>query len=329
MCRADLGNMRDWYATCIFWATLAVVVGCVMEVPEVLHELWPDLFAQKFDRLIKIVSSIGLLFVVLGVAGELSFEHWRSGYEELLQRFDNVLLADAELHAASAEQEAGDAKESALKAADASVLASGAASNAVSIASTARKEADSFEATIVSAKNQAADAESHLADALKQVTEAQAALLRIKSPRVLTRIPELEAELAAYKGTEYTFSSVFQDEESINLLKSVDAMLQAAGWKRVKAPKGFPAIDIYGKDADLVVTSSLINGVKVHVESPIALKGLQATAVDKLPAQVRAGIALDNGLINCVSPPPDALMTSLDVEPGTTTTVFIDIGKKF
>jgi hypothetical protein len=152
MYRADLEAMRDWYATCIFWSTSAVVVGCAMEVPEVLNEVWPDLFAKKFNKPIKIVSSIGLLFVILGVAGELSFEHWRSGYEELLQHFDEASLADAELHAAFAQQEAGDAKDSANKAADASERADGSATNAVNLASGARKEADSFERDIVLAK---------------------------------------------------------------------------------------------------------------------------------------------------------------------------------
>jgi hypothetical protein len=107
--RSDLISQRDWFADCIFCSTLAVVIGCAMEVPEVLHELWPKLFAQERERLIKIVASIGLGFVVLGVAGELCFEHGRAGYEGLLQNFDNILLVDAERHAASAQKEAEDA----------------------------------------------------------------------------------------------------------------------------------------------------------------------------------------------------------------------------
>jgi hypothetical protein len=107
--RVDLISQRDWFAECIFWSTLAVVIGCAMEVPEVLHELWPKLFAQKRERLIKIVASIGLGFVVLGVAGELCFEHGRAGYESLLQNFDNILLVDAERRTASAQKEAEDA----------------------------------------------------------------------------------------------------------------------------------------------------------------------------------------------------------------------------
>lgn len=107
--RTDLIKQRDWYAGCIFWSTLGVVVGCAMEVPEVIHELWPRLFAPRFERPIKIVASIGLGFVVLGVAGELCFEHWRAAYEGLVQGFDNILLVDAEGQAVAAQQRANDA----------------------------------------------------------------------------------------------------------------------------------------------------------------------------------------------------------------------------
>jgi hypothetical protein len=109
MSRADLERLRDAYAVCIFWSTAAVVLGCALEVPEVLHEFWPSLFPATWSRTIKGVSSAGLLFVVLGVAGELTFDHWRSGYEGLLQTFENVLVADAEQHTAEAQQRANDA----------------------------------------------------------------------------------------------------------------------------------------------------------------------------------------------------------------------------
>lgn len=117
--RTDLILQRDWYASCIFWSTLAVVVGCAMEVPEVLHELWPTLFAKRFERAIKWVASIGLGLVVLGVAGELNFEHWRSAYEGLLEDFGNILLVDAERQATEATEQAGSAAASSNSAASA------------------------------------------------------------------------------------------------------------------------------------------------------------------------------------------------------------------
>jgi hypothetical protein len=213
MVRADLINQRDWYASCIFWSTLAVVVGCAMEVPEVLHELWPRLFAERFARPIKWVASIGLGFVVLGIAGELCFEHWRSGYEGL--------LVDAERQISSSELQAGDAKYSAEKAAvaaDRANLSAGAAvktaGDANLLAEGARKEADSFEHDIFTAKQQsasatkqAAEAQSHLADALQRAANAEAELNRLKTSRSIIHSNELIAALRPFAGTAYIFNT--------------------------------------------------------------------------------------------------------------------------
>jgi hypothetical protein len=329
MCRTDLESLRDWYASCIFWSILAVVVGCVMEVPEVLHELWPTLFALRFDRPIKIVSSIGLLFVVLGVAGELSFEHWRSGYEGLLQNFENILLVDAERHAASAQQEAGDAKDSAIKAASASILANGAATDAMGLARGAREEADSFEKDIVSAKTQAAAAESHLADALQRAAHAEAELEQIRTPRSLTNTWALIDALRAFKGTEYTVVGCFQDQESIDLLVQIDKALTSAGWTRGKLPSQNP-IDIHltiSKDFNVPLTTR--SGVTVAVQSSESAAALQGRPTFTYAPYIRAGMLLKGRLGLSISPLQDGLDTlPLQVDPGDSTSVFIIIGKK-
>jgi hypothetical protein len=328
--RADLEGFRDWYATCIFWSTFAVIVGCAMEVPEVLHEVWPDLFAKKFDKPIKVVSSIGLLFVVLGIAGELSFEHWRSGYEGLLQNFENILLVDAERHAASAQQEAGDAKDSATKAANASVLATSASGDALGIAKGARKEADSFEKDIVSAKRQAADAESHLADALREVIAAKTELARLESPRTLLIDPiVVKTTLERLKGTEYAFSAVFADSESIDLLKMIDGVLHDAGWKRVDLPirPAGPAMNINNRDESFSVVSSLQTGIHVSVQSSNSPASLNAISDRNWPPNVWAGEAIMVVLANSLIPRPKTNST-LGVESGTSMIVSIDVGKK-
>jgi len=259
--RADLEGMRDWYATCIFWSTLAVVVGCAMEVPEVMHELWPKLFPARFDRRIKVVSSIGLLFVVLGVGGELGFEHWRSGYEGLLQTFDNVLLTNAELHAASAQQAAGDARDSANEAAYASSLAKGSAANAVNLATSARKEADTFEKDIVSAKQQAADAESHLADALQRAASAEkeAALANEKlggwklSDETQKRLVK---KLKPFAGTRFDLAV---NPSEAPFMEVLDKLLVSAGWVEMppKPDNTLMAILIDGK-ATIVLSAGIV-----------------------------------------------------------------------
>lgn len=230
--RADLISHRDWYAGCIFWSTLAVVVGCAMEVPEVLHELWSRLFPKKSERLIKIVASIGLGFVVLGVAGELGFEHWRAAYEGLLQNFENILLVDAERHAASAQEDAGDAATSAKIAHKESVAATAAAGNALNIASGARREADSFKGDIVSAKTQAADAETRLADATRRTLRLEQELTwRIVTADQATKIKEYLAPYffsPQFRGLKITFAYGVGDVEASEYADDLKAALSSA-----------------------------------------------------------------------------------------------------
>ena len=335
MSRTDLEGLRDWYASCIFWSTAAVVAGCALEVTEVLHELWDDMFPTKFVRPIKVISSIGLLLVVLGVAGELTFEHWRSRYEGQLQNFGNVLLA-------SAQQNAGDAKDSAVQAAIASDRANTSANaagekaeraesdlaEALNRAAAAEKEADTFAADIASAKKQAADADSHLADALKQAADATAELNRLKSPRTLKSVPDFIEAMKAYRGTEYTFASVYADSESIDLLKEVDKDLQAAGWKRVKAPPGFPAINPYGPSQDFAVVQSLESGVRVSVESSKTVEELNSLPNSGKPLNVAAALALNVALFGIIVPTQEGNGPPVHVDPGASNVVQIIIGKK-
>jgi hypothetical protein len=157
--------------------------------------------------------------------------------------------------------------------ADAAKTTSGKAvaesSSAMTIASGARQEADSFEQDIVSAKTQAAEAESHLAEALGKAARAQEELNRFKTPRSLTSIPELIAALEPFKGTEYVFTSVFQDEESMRLVEAINSALKDAGWKRGKSVGGFPGVTFHGKDtSDLSVAIGFNIGIRVWVESP-------------------------------------------------------------
>ena len=129
----------------------------------------------------------------------------------------------------------------------------------------ARKEADSFENDIVSAKKQAAEAESHLAEALRQTAAATEELNRLKSPRTLTNASEFSSELKQFAGTEYTFSSVVADGESVDLLKQIDGALQLAGWKRVKpSPAPIIVLNVYGKDFGVAIGAS--TGVEVEVD---------------------------------------------------------------
>lgn len=158
--RGDLQALRDGYFDWLLYSTYLVIIGVVLEGPEVVHEAI-DLFrksdtASKTPNWIKFVALVGWLFVVLGVAGEAYFDAKVSNGDTQLQAFNTSLLveaqresADAERHATNSILFAGEASESAKKAADSS-------QQAEQLASGARREADLFEKEIELAESKLA-----------------------------------------------------------------------------------------------------------------------------------------------------------------------------
>jgi hypothetical protein len=107
--RADLESLRDWYSSWSLFSTKVVVFGCVAEVPEVLHEFWPEKVPERYVRPIKVIATIGLLGVILGVSGEWFFGDRVSRCEGILQDLNNILLTDTQLRTAEANERAATA----------------------------------------------------------------------------------------------------------------------------------------------------------------------------------------------------------------------------
>jgi len=202
-------------------------------------------------------------------------------------------------------------------------------------AAEAKQIAGGFERDISTANQRAAEANAKaeefrldIARANERAAEATLELGRLKAPRSLTHIPELIASLESFKGTEYTFSFVFQDEDSTKLLQALDDVLQRAKWKRVKPPHGFPALELWGKGGD-AVTVGIGTGVVVSVKSQESLASLQSKQINDLPEHIRAAIALNLSLPSCLSPPQAPSANKLvDVQQGESSVVLIGIGKK-
>jgi hypothetical protein len=190
-------------------------------------------------------------------------------------------------------------------------------------AAEANAKAEGFRLGIANANQRAADA-NRIAEEerLKRVQIEE----RMK-PRSLTLSPQAVSALKAYKGTEYTFSSVFADEESITLLKQLDSILLSVGWTRVKPPNGFPAINVYGPEQDFAVASSLSSGIKISVDSEESLAALQAVPVEQLPAPVGAAAKLASELTAGLAPAQDDGVRA-NVQAGKSLTVRIEIGRK-
>jgi hypothetical protein len=286
------------------------------------------------DEKWKKYSSIFAMMVLLGIGVELIGDAGVFVFSESLQRLEGADIQALDIKAQTAGEKAnnaltksGEADNTSKGAMDKAGKAEQSSTNALSLARGARQEADSFEKDIVSAKAQAADAESHLAEALRRAADATSALDRLKSPRSLTDISKLISALATFKNTEYTFSSVGADEESLTLLKSVDDLLQKAEWKRGKPVGGFPAINVFGSDAQYSVPVALTNGIRISVDSPEDISVLKSLTLDKLPMPVSAAATLYTALSTSLSPQEEH-PNLVDVVKGESMTVRISIGKK-
>jgi hypothetical protein len=324
--RFNLQGFDDWFFYWVMASAFVVVLGCAMEGPEILHELWPTVFAVFSSRWVKKVGLVGWLLVVLGVAGEGVFEVFEYKTQGLLQTFDEILLADAQ-------RQAGDAKQSAEGAATAAQLAKDASGDAITTAKGARREADSFEHDIVSAKEQAAKAESDLAEALRQAAQAQAELNRLKTPRSLVHSNELIAALKPFSGTKYVLD-VFMDGESIQFTKAVAAALDAAGWVR-KQPAaltiGIPTVKIV-LDQSIAenIPACLDTGISLYAHTKEPLSVLQSLPIQSLPKTVQAALAMKSAIAPSVSPPDERNVATgiLDSKPAEGVPLTICVGKK-
>lgn len=316
-----------------FW-TLLVVVGVALEIVFVVWEYLEEWQDRKTCLLVPpvkphlplfLLGFLGAGLVTAGVAGELNVESKIATVETCIRKGNNQLSL-------LLSEEAGDAKTSAQKAADAAQLAedrSGkaveSASTALSLAKGARKEADSFKGDIATAKQQAGEAKSQIEGAFKEAKEATAELNRLKTPRVLLTPSEVAKALKAFK-TEYAFASVFQDEESVELLKEIDAALQLAGWKRVPFAVAPNTIEIT-LDSGIKVPTGVKTGVLVSVETPEPIESIRSMPEDKLPELIRVAIVLRTVLVASISPDQRDIGKTVTVRPGSSRAIQIDVGK--
>lgn len=167
-----------------------------------------------------------------------------------------------------------------------------------------------------------------LSEQQERAAKAELELEKLRTPRTVNHIPELIASLEAFKDTEYTFSAVSAEEESINLLKQIDAILQKAGWKRGKPIGGFPAINVFGNETNFAVPVALASGVLVSIDSSEPIEAFKARPIAELPSFARAAIVLDRSISDNLFPPQENIEAKVHVTSGVSTTVRISVGKK-
>jgi hypothetical protein len=112
-------------------------------------------------------------------------------------------------------------------------------------------------------------------------------------------------------------------------LKELDGVLMSAGWKRVKPPGGFPAINVFGKDVEFSVPVCISTGILVSVDSEQSVASLQALSLAAMPMYARAAITLNLNLPSHLSPShADNVVKTVEVLSGTSKTVRLSVGKK-
>ena len=311
-----------------FFEGLAIALFALLVLFDILAHRSEDTDKDRARRLEK----IGLWFFGLAILAEIVTHEYSNRNDALSENEIRGLSAvsqQARIDANAAVSNAQTALRESDVAKSEAAKAKNVASEAELVARGARQEADSFEKRIVSATDTAIRAESHLAEALRRAAEATAALERIRSPRSIINASELVLTLKEFKGTEYTFSSVFGDEESILLLRSIDSTLQLAGWSRTSPPHGFPAVNIYGTEQEFSVPDGLTTGIQISVDTLETPAALMKRSPNALPQLVKVAIGLNIGLSSHVSPP---LATGewklVDIQVGISKTVRIAVGKK-
>ena len=170
--KADLQHISDHYFTWGWRSTIWLGFGCILEGPELIHELWPTC-KQFAGQWVKKLGFVGWIIVATGVIGEgvsARFEHQASG---ILQLFDEDLIVDAQGQASSAALSAKNAGRSVQIAQDSLANLEQKAGKLESALTVMDVQLQSTEARL-------RDAELGLTSASKQLDEVEAKRIKVQ-----------------------------------------------------------------------------------------------------------------------------------------------------
>lgn len=301
---------HSWLELCAILLFAALVVCDV-----VAH-----LIEENHKGKAKIFERIGLICFGIAVLAELAAYKYGLRNDEL----SGKLIENLGAITATARTDAGTAK-------DKSESAKTEADAANKTAGEAQITAGAADLTAGKAQSKAASALNGAKDAQQQLEGVKAELNRIKSPRSLSEPKELSDELEKFPGTKYTFSGVFNDEESVQFLRNVNFALANAGWVRVKLPitERQTHISLLEGTDDFDVPLVISTGILVSVDSPVSPK-----SINDAPTRLRMPIIRAAGQLQVLL---DALIIpiakgnagdSVLVLSGTSDMIRITVGKK-
>jgi hypothetical protein len=140
--KADLLYWRDLWFDRLLLSVRIVVIGLILEGPELIHEFISIRGRIRIDKSsaslqefhtpdwVKIVALLGWLFIVVGLTGEWVTDAVLSTADSNLQAFNDILLAEATKEAGNAKTSAEGAENAASRAKTLADAAGGAAAKA-------------------------------------------------------------------------------------------------------------------------------------------------------------------------------------------------------
>jgi len=112
--RSGFEAYRESWFNWLLVSTGLVVVGLLFEAPEIWHESVNAMMALLHSRRperhasawVKLAGTVGWILIVVGVSGEFVAESFVSRADGFVQKFDEILLAEAQTKAGSANERA-------------------------------------------------------------------------------------------------------------------------------------------------------------------------------------------------------------------------------
>jgi hypothetical protein len=302
--RQDLQNSRDSYFSWLIISALVVVIGVVLEGPELVWEtvkiFRPECLGKKLRgkrNWITLAALLGWGLVVLGVTGEFVAEGLVSKADTTLQTFNDILLSDAI-------KEAGAAKASAEGAAVASSRAKEASDAAIEKAGAVKAIAESANRIASSAQLQASAIKRTLVVVDKQLKTTQAQADEIRDEIAWRHVSPKQSETirnsipTSLRGLKIEVRHLLSDPEASKYASQIaDALrpvLDVDGTSGVLEPWGTipQGVGLYLKSLDMPGAADLQRALKVgEIEAPGVL----------LPA---ANLSSSTGIVIFVWPKP-------------------------
>jgi len=248
--RTGFEDFRGLWFTRLLASTALVVVGLLFEAPEIWHESVEAIRSlchscrpkRDIPAWMKLVGTLGWALIVVGVAGEFVADSFVSKADGFVQKFDEILLADAQRktgaaseraakafeRAAQTEREASQENERAARAEQQASTENARAAKALEAAEIARKNAEGFQLQIAHANERAASAN----ETAERERVARLQLEVRLADRTLTPAQQnmLVADLGPFSGTAIDVATFGDSSEVSGITQLIVGCLRRAGW---------------------------------------------------------------------------------------------------